>query len=131
MKKLKVLLVDDEKDFLEIMKLRISSWDSVIHVITAENGKQAFNIIKEKDLDLIILDYMMPGWDGIKTLKKIRKINKDISVIMFTAYSNKKSMEISEKLKITAFIPKWSEYTDVEKSLKTSVDLVVDKIRDQ
>ncbi|MFO8053329.1 MAG: response regulator [Candidatus Omnitrophota bacterium] len=127
MKKLKVLLVDDEKDFREIMKVRILSWDSVIHVTTAENGKEAFNIVKENKMDLIILDYMMPGWDGIKTLKKIRKINKEIPVIMFTAYPNEKSMQVADKLKVTAFIPKWSEYTDVEKALRAAVDSIARK----
>lgn len=127
MKKLEVLLVDDEKDFLEIMKVRILSWDSVIHVLTAENGKEAFNVIKEKDFDLIILDYMMPGWDGIKTLKKIRKINKAIPVIMFTAYPNEKSMQVADKLNVAAFIPKWSEYTDVEKALQVAVDSIAKK----
>lgn len=127
MKKLKVLLVDDEKDFLEIMKVRILSWDSVIHIATAENGKEASNIVKEKDFDLIILDYMMPGWNGIKTLKKIRKIDKEISVIMFTAYPNEKSMQIADKLNVAAFIPKWSQYTDVEKALRAAVDSIAKK----
>lgn len=127
MQKLKVLLVDDEKDFREIMKVRILSWDSVNYVLTAKDGETAITATKKENPDLIILDYMMPGMDGIKTLKKVRKFNKEVPVIMFTAYPNEKSMKVSDKLKVFAFIPKWSEYTDVEKSLKVVVDSIAKK----
>ncbi|MCF7871189.1 MAG: response regulator [Candidatus Omnitrophica bacterium] len=128
MRKLKILLVDDEKDFREIMKVRILSWDSVEHVLTARDGKRGIDAVKKEKPDLVILDYMMPGIDGVKTLKRIRNFNKDVPVIMFTAYPNEKSMKLSEKLNVFAFIPKWSEYTDVEKSLKVAVDSIVRKI---
>jgi CheY-like chemotaxis protein len=128
MQKLKILLVDDEKDFREIMKVRILSWNSVGYVLTSKDGETAVDAVRKEDPDLIILDYMMPGMDGIKTLKKIRKFNKEVPVIMFTAYPNEKSMKVSDKLKVFAFIPKWSEYTDVEKSLKVAVDSIFRKI---
>ncbi|MCF7873328.1 MAG: response regulator [Candidatus Omnitrophica bacterium] len=124
MRKLKILLVDDEKDFRKIMKVRILSWEFVEHVLTAKNGERGIDAVKKEEPDLIILDYMMPGINGVETLKRIRKFNKDIPVVMFTAYPNKKSMEITEKLNITAFVPKWSEVNDIEKSLKTVVDSI-------
>ena len=53
MKRLRVLLVDDEKDFLEVMKTRILSWDSIIYVATAEDGKEALKLFKEKGTILV------------------------------------------------------------------------------
>jgi YesN/AraC family two-component response regulator len=128
MQKLKILLVDDEKDFRAIMKVRILSWDSVDCVLTAQDGEKAIDLVRKEDPDLIILDYMMPGMDGVRVLKKIRKFNKKVSIIMFTAYPNEKSIKFSEKLNVFAFIPKWSEYTDVEKSLKVAVNSIFRKI---
>jgi DNA-binding NarL/FixJ family response regulator len=110
------------------MKVRILSWDSVDCVLTAQDGEKAVDLVRKEDPDLIILDYMMPGMDGAKVLKKIRKFNKKVSIIMLTAYPNEKLIKFSEKLNVFAFIPKWSEYTDVEKSLKVAVNSIFRKI---
>ena len=83
MTKWKILLVDDEQDFRKIMSERITSWG--YEVGSVSSGKEAVEEIKNKNADIVILDYMMPQKDGISTLKEIRQLNKEIPVIMFTA----------------------------------------------
>jgi len=124
MEKKKILLVDDEADFLEIMGTRIEEWGHTL--FKASDGKQAVESLKSNNPDIIILDYMMPQMDGIATLKQIRKINKDIPVIMFTAYPEKPTESIAD-LDISAFIPKLSTYSDVQTSLKTAIDMIEKK----
>ncbi len=121
MSKFKVLLVDDEQDFLAVMGRRIESWG--YEVTPACGGKEALEIIKRKGADLVVLDYMMPVMDGIKTLQEIRKIDAKIPVVMFTAHLEEKVMDGTENLQVSAFIPKLSVYSDSQSALKTTLDI--------
>ncbi|MDT0685170.1 response regulator transcription factor [Autumnicola psychrophila] len=67
-----ILLVDDEPDILEIVSYNLSS--EGYKVITADNGADGVKLAKKKNPQLIILDVMMPGMDGIEACEKIRKI---------------------------------------------------------
>lgn len=122
MGKLKILLVDDEIDFLETMGVIIESWG--YDLIKAVNGKEAIVVLKDKSPDIIILDYMMPQMDGVAALKEIRKIDNEIPVIMFTAYPDIKVIKDTNELKVSAFIPKLSIYSDNRPALKTALDLL-------
>lgn len=121
MSRLKVLLVDDDESILEAVGERIKSWD--YDLLTASDGNQALEAISSNNFDIIILDYRMPEKDGIATLKEIRKLNKDIPVIMFTAYPDEKSIKGAENLGVTAFIPKVSAYADTQAALRTALNM--------
>lgn len=71
-KEIKILLVDDEPDILEIVGYNLSS--EGYNVSTADNGVEAINIAKKDKPHLIILDVMMPEMDGIETCEKLRNI---------------------------------------------------------
>lgn len=126
MKKIKILLVDDEADFLEIMGTVIKNWG--YDLIKAASGKLALDALLSEKPDIIVLDYMMPEMDGITTLKEIRKIDKCVPVIMFTAYPNAKTMSRAKSLGINAFIPKLSTHSDTEASLRSAVQIIAKKI---
>jgi DNA-binding NtrC family response regulator len=71
----------------------------------------------------VILDYLLPDMDGVSVLNQLRKTNKTLPVIMFTAHPNMKAMEATQKLGISAFIPKLSAYSDTQSSLKTALKI--------
>ena len=121
MTKIKILLVDDEPDLLELIGRRIEEWG--YDLIKATNGKEAVNAVKDKLSDIVILDYAMPDMDGIATLQKIREIDDKVAVIMFTAYPNTDTLKWAEKLNVSAFIPKLSVYSDVTSSLKAAIGM--------
>jgi DNA-binding NtrC family response regulator len=121
MGKLKVLLIDDEQDFLDVMSVEMQAWG--YEVVTALDGKAAMDILKKENPDTVIIDYLMPEMDGITLLKEIRTVNKDIPAIMFTAYPNAKAIGGTHKLNVFAFIPKLSVYSDAEETLKTALNM--------
>lgn len=127
MRKLHVLLVDDEADFLDIMGTIIKGWG--YDLLKARSGKEAIEAVKTKKPDMVILDYMMPEMDGIAALKAMRKVDSEVPVIMFTAYPEIKAMEWMDELKVSAFIPKLSTYTDVSSSLRAAIEMIVKKMR--
>ena len=71
-KDIRILLVDDEPDILEIVGYNLSA--EGYQVITADNGAEAVKVAKKKSPHLIILDVMMPGMDGIEACEQMRKI---------------------------------------------------------
>jgi two-component system response regulator CpxR len=79
---IKVLLVDDEKDFVETLAQRLEVRD--FDVKTALDGDEALDLIRESDVDVVILDVLMPGKDGIQTLKEIKDLKPLVNVIMLT-----------------------------------------------
>jgi len=82
-----ILVIDDEVNILELIKFNLELNNH--NVYTAENGKQGIEKINELEIDLIILDLMMPVVDGIQVCKYVRgKENlKTIPIIMLTAKS--------------------------------------------
>ena len=79
----KILVADDEKDLAKAIGtiLQMSNYD----VKVVNNGKDAFEEIKNGVFDVIILDVMMPEMDGIEVVKETRKINIDTPIILLTA----------------------------------------------
>ncbi|MCF8464463.1 MAG: response regulator transcription factor [Flavobacteriales bacterium] len=69
-----ILIVDDEEDILEFLEYNLKKEDFEVH--TASSGRTAIEIAQRVTPDLIILDVMMPGLDGIETCKELRDIPK-------------------------------------------------------
>lgn len=81
-----ILFVDDDEDILEVYQLSIH--DEGINIHTASNGFDACKIAEECHIDISFIDLMMPGLNGIETLKRLRDINHDMDVVMLTAYGS-------------------------------------------
>ena len=122
MEKKKVMLVDDEVAFLEIMSSRIESWG--YKVVTATNGHEALELFNKDKPDAMIVDFRMPDMDGVQLLMKIRAIDSKIPVIMFTAQPKPETMEDAETLNISAFVPKLSPFVDAHASLRSALNMV-------
>lgn len=80
-----ILVVDDNKDFADVFCdiLRVNNYKAE----SCYGGVQALELIKKTDFDITFLDIRMPDMDGIQTLREIRKIKPDTTVIMMTGYS--------------------------------------------
>jgi DNA-binding response OmpR family regulator len=82
MNKITVLVVDDDPEIRDVIQIFLSN--EGYHVLEAENGMQALEIIQTSPVQLIILDVMMPHMDGIRACLKIRETSK-IPIIMLSA----------------------------------------------
>ena len=77
-----VLVWDDEKDIVSALRIYLTS--EGYQVYEAYNGKEAIEIIKQKEVHLVLMDIMMPEMDGISAMVKIRDIS-NVPVILLTA----------------------------------------------
>src|SRR5262245_32320935 len=78
----KVLIVEDEESLL--FTLAHSMKREGYHVITASRGDDALKLAREQEPDLILLDVMLPGIDGIQVCRLLRR-DSDVPIIMLTA----------------------------------------------
>ncbi len=86
MNEFKVLLVDDEEDFVHTLVKRLTR--RKLEVRSALSGKDALKSISENTPDVIVLDVKMPDMDGIETLKQIKALCPSTEVIMLTGHAN-------------------------------------------
>lgn len=81
----RVLLIDDEQDFLTVMSERMASRD--MEVTTAMSAKEALEMVEKGSFDAVILDLMMPEMDGLETLKMLKRKNPELQVILLTGHA--------------------------------------------
>ena len=109
-----VLVVEDDKNqrLLYEQELKLEGYE----VVTASDGKDALGKIQEQLPDLIIMDINMPKMDGIETIGKILGKNREIPVIINTAYSNYKDNFMSWAA--DAYIVKSSDLSELKNTVK-------------
>ncbi len=90
MKKIKLLLVDDEVPFVETMTKRLKKREFSID--TAHSGLAALKLLENNNkIEVVILDVKMPGMDGIETLREIKKVYPLTEVVMLTGHATVES----------------------------------------
>jgi len=80
-----ILIVDDEPNYLIVLSELLR--DEGFEVFTASNGREGLQAVKDVDLDLVITDMQMPEMDGMQLLNHVKAFNRDLPVIMITAYA--------------------------------------------
>ncbi|MCX6723765.1 MAG: response regulator [Candidatus Staskawiczbacteria bacterium] len=78
----KILIVEDDQDFLSILKIKFGS--EGFSIVTAENGEQGVGVAEREKPDLILSDVLMPVMDGLEMAKKIRESKNNTSIIFLT-----------------------------------------------
>ncbi|WP_243386386.1 sporulation transcription factor Spo0A [Bacillus kexueae] len=88
MKKIKVCIVDDNKELVALLEEYLSSLDDMEVVGVAHNGQDCLKLLSEKKPDVLLLDIIMPHLDGLAVLEKMRELDipKQLNVIMLTAF---------------------------------------------
>lgn len=83
---MKILAVDDDAEIREILKIFLESEGYT--VVLAENGASAVKSVLGETFSLVLLDVNLPDMDGIEVLKKIRKIDSELPVMMITGFKD-------------------------------------------
>ena len=112
----KVLLVDDEKDFLEALGERMANRG--MNVSTTTSAKDAVKSVKKESYDAIVLDLQMPEMDGIEALKAIKKINADMQVILLTGHATVEKGIEAMKLGAMDLIEKPADIETIAEKIK-------------
>ncbi len=115
--KIRVLLVDDEQQFVDMLQQRLETRGFIVD--TALSGDEALKNIPEGGYDVVILDVLMPGRSGIETLREIKKMKPLTEVIMLTGHATAETAIEGMKIGAYDYLMKPTEIKDlVEKITK-------------
>ena len=104
---IRVLLVDDEEEFVETLAQRLEVRD--FDVSTATSGADALEKVENEELDVVILDVQMPGVDGVEVLRRIKRSKPLTEVIMLTGHATVQTAIDGMKLGAFDFLLKPAE----------------------
>ncbi|MFN4226588.1 MAG: response regulator [Candidatus Ratteibacteria bacterium] len=114
-----ILVIDDEIGPRESLRILFKY---KYNVITAENGEKGIEILKNKKVDLIILDLKMPGKSGIETLAEIRKFNQNVPVIILTGYGDMETARKAMHYEALEFMSKPFSITEMEEIVAKGIE---------
>ncbi len=112
----KVLLVDDEKDFVQVLseRLQTRSMESAI----AYNGEEALSILESDEPDVMVLDLKMPGIDGIETLRRVKSSHPETEVIILTGHGSEREEALAHELGAFAYLHKPVDIDELARIMK-------------
>ena len=117
MNKIKVLVIDDNETLVDMVKQYFSS-HAVIEVNdVAYNGKDGLNLLEKNQYDLVLLDLIMPGMDGVKVLEETIKRGINTHIIVLTSYNSPEIIRKVSGLGIKYFMLKPFELSDLEEKI--------------
>lgn len=113
-----VLLIDDDKDFLEVMTERMQARG--LDVSSSTSAEDALGMIKKGAYDCILLDLQMPGMDGIEALKAIKEIQPEAQIILLTGHATVEKGVEAIKLGAMDFIEKPADLETLTRKIQTA-----------
>ena len=111
-----VLLVDDEKDFVEMLSLKLQEVE--FKVTPAYSGEECLQTLAKNNVDVVILDIKMPGLDGIETLREIQRRYPIVEVIMLTGHGTIETAVEGMKLGAFDYLLKPADFDDLLNKLQ-------------
>ncbi len=106
MNEYRILIVEDEEDLASLLKLNLET--EGYKAITVNNGDKAIHIMKEQNFNLILMDIMLPGIDGLTATESIKLTHPHIPVIFLTARGTSQDKIIGLKKEATIISPNLS-----------------------
>lgn len=122
MKQLKVYIADDHTLFRKAMVNLLRSFERVVDVKDAENGKELLTLVKYEVPDVAIIDLQMPVMDGAETSKQILQKYPDVKIIILTMHDSNKYILHMMELGVHAFLLKNTEPDELEKAIYAVAD---------
>lgn len=102
----RLLIVDDERIEREGIKMLLGSMNQELEILEASNGKQAYQILKNRHVDLLLTDIKMPFVSGIDLVKLARELHPDMQIAIFSGFGEFTYAQEAIKYGVTDYILK-------------------------
>jgi two-component system OmpR family response regulator len=101
---IKILIVDDDRDICEYMRTMLEA--TGYEVATLSDPTHAVDRVREEEFHVLIIDLMMPKMDGIELIQRIRKVDSDVAIVVFTGYPSVETAVDALKLNVSDYVKK-------------------------
>jgi len=117
--KRRILIVDDEPAVLALLRRILSTEDA--EILAVRSGAQALEIARRTHLDLIILDVRLQKVSGLEVLKRVRRIDEFVPVIMVTSYGSAETVRASMTLGAFDYLTKPFDNQEVRRATREAL----------
>ena len=121
----KVLLVDDERDFIEALSERLRTRHIGSGIVY--NGEEALSLLEREEPEVMVLDLRMPGIDGIEVLRRVKQEHPQVEVIILTGHGSEREKELAKELGAFAYLEKPTDIDVLTETMKNAHRLLKDK----
>jgi two-component system, NarL family, response regulator DesR len=116
----RVALVEDNKVFREALELLLGLRSDVEVVASVENGNDVVGLCAEHDLDVVVMDYRLPGLDGVQATAALRQACPEVAVVCLTASANPREMEALRAAGAVACLTKDKELDEIVDTIRAA-----------
>jgi len=124
---LSLLVVEDDREAVEVLKIIIPRKFPDVTIYIAANGTTGMELCKEHSPDIVVTDINMPGMDGVQMAREIRATRPDTNFIVITGYNDKAYLDQFSNIGITAYILKPIEFNE----LFSAIEKCIGEIRER
>jgi DNA-binding NtrC family response regulator len=114
-----VLLVDDEQDLVGYLAKRLAARKMQVSVV--HDGLSALEAASAQSPDVVVLDMLMPGMDGLETLEELKRVQPDLPVIMLSGHGEQKSAEEGQRRGAVEYLLKPCDFGALHEAIVRAV----------
>ena len=100
----RILIVDDEEVLRDLLQLAFQEAGNPVEA--AESAEEALSVLRRQSFDLLLVDKNLPGMSGVDLIRKVRDTDKDVAIVMMTAYATAQSVKDTMNLDVSGYLEK-------------------------
>ena len=119
MKPINILVVDDKKVIGDFFNLTMGYYGH--HITVAHDLAQTLQAVKDQEFDIVFMDMVLPGRDGVEVLKELKSIKPQLAVVMMSGYSLDEKRRQAKELGAVDCLKKPFEVDDIRRVVKEAI----------
>lgn len=124
---IRLLIVDDERLEREGVKYLLAQEEGEWKIYEASNGKDALQILREEEIDLLLTDIKMPHMDGLELTSRVRELYPELPVVIFSGYSDFAFAQEAMRYGVTEYVLKPVDPEEFHKIIRKTQDMISDR----
>ena len=117
---IRVLLVEDNQVFREALELLLGLRSDIEVVASVAEGSAAADVVREHKPDVVLMDYRLPGIDGVQATRAVREAAPDVAVVCLTASANLREVDALFEAGVVACLSKDQELDEIVDAIRNA-----------